>query len=256
MTTATISAAAPAQPAAAGRRLAVSVAQHLLPGAAMALVYLALAPLGMRAGLPPLLTLSLCALFVLAPLEIGHLLAIGRRASGWWTLRGAVAFPPRMRAWRFGAIVTAALVATIVLYAASRPADLWFAGHVARFLPRWFDYSNATAYRHLAPAVMAATLVARFVADILVVPAVEELYFRGYLLGRIPAPGWLAPLVSAALFAVYHFWQPYNWPSIFCFTLPMIWAVAWFKDVRLSIAIHVLMNLLGFIAFAAVMLRG
>jgi membrane protease YdiL (CAAX protease family) len=62
--------------------------------------------------------------------------------------------------------------------------------------------------------------------------------------------------VSAALFAVYHLWQPYNWPSIFCFTLPMIWAVARFKGVRLAIAIHVLMNLLGFVTFAALVLRG
>jgi hypothetical protein len=255
MTATTIDAAAPEHPATAKHGALTSMTLHLVPGAAMTLAYLALAPLGMAAGLPPLLTLSVCALVVLAPLEIGHLLAIGRRASGRWTLRGAVVFPPRMKTWKFVVIVAVAFAATIVLYAMSRPADLWFAAHIMRFLPRWFDYSDLSAYRHLQPAVLAAMLIARFVADIVVVPATEELYFRGYLLGRIPSPAWLAPFVSAALFAVYHFWQPYNWPSIFCFTLPMIWAVAWFKDVRLSIATHVLLNLLGFATFAAAILR-
>jgi hypothetical protein len=254
MTATTLGASAPATRAAARLGWPTTIALHLFPGAAMAAAYVVLAPIGM-AGLPPLFTLALCAILVLAPLELGHLLTIGRRATGRWTLHGAVAAPPRMKAWKFVAIVVAAFAATLVLYAASRPADLWFAAHIARFLPRWFDYSDLSAYRHLAPAALAATLVARFVADIVIVPATEELYFRGHLMSRIPAPGWLAPLVSAALFAVYHAWQPYNWPSIFCFSLPMILAVAWFKDVRLSITIHILLNLLGFVSFAAALLH-
>jgi hypothetical protein len=36
----------------------------------------------------------------------------------------------------------------------------------------------------------------------------------------------------------------------------MIWAVAWFKDVRRAIAIHLLMNLLGVVTFAAVVSTG
>jgi hypothetical protein len=132
---------------------------------------------------------------------------------------------------------------------------LWFARNFMGFLPGWFDYSNLSAYRGLAPGILAATVVARLTADVVVVPIAEELYFRGYLLNRIPGPSWLAPFVDAALFAVYHFWQPYNWPSIFCFSLPMIWAVWRFKDVRISIAAHVLLNLLGFAGFAAAVLH-
>jgi membrane protease YdiL (CAAX protease family) len=255
MTATTLDAGAPATPAAGKLGWPATIALHLFPGAAMAAVYVVLAPMGMAAGLPPLFTLAICAILVLAPLELGHLLIIGRRATGRWTLRGAVAAPPRIQARKFVAVVAAAFVATIVLYAASRPADLWFAAHISRFLPRWLDYSDLGAYRHLAPAALGATLVARFVADILIVPATEELYFRGYLMSRIPVPAWLAPLVSAALFAVYHAWQPYNWPSIFCFSLPMIVAVAWFKDVRLSITVHILLNLLGFVVFAAALLH-
>lgn len=231
--------------------LANSVLLHLAPGAVLAAAYVALAPSGLALGWPPVLVLSLLSLALLAPLELGHLLRLARRETGRWTLRTVVAFPRPMKLWRFGALVAAVLAATIVLYALAQPADRWFARHVMGFLPPWFDYGRPGLYRGLAPSLAIATLAARFVADVVALPAIEELYFRGYLLPRIPAPPALAPFVSGALFAVYHFWQPYNWPSIFCFSLPMIFAVAWLKEVRVSIATHAALNLLGFVAFAA-----
>ena len=253
--TATTFIAPAAAPAMAKHALATSVLLHLFPGAAMAAIYVAIAPLGMSAGLPPLLILSVLALAVLAPLELGHLLLVGRRGAGRWSLRDAVDLPRLMPAWRFGLILLVAVAAALVLYGLSQPADRWFAGHVMGFLPPWFDYSGLASYRRLGRGVLITTVVLRFVADVVVLPAAEELYFRGYLMPRIAGPGWTAPLASAGLFAAYHFWQPYNWPSIFCFSLPMIVAAWWWKDVRLSIAAHVALNLIGFAAFAVAVLR-
>jgi membrane protease YdiL (CAAX protease family) len=235
--------------------LATSVLLHLFPGAALVAAYLLLAPLGMRFGLPPLLTSCILALVIMAPLEIGHLLRLGRQMTGAWTIRGPVTFTKPMAFWRYALIVPAVIAVTILAYALAQPADLWFKHQVMGFLPAWFDYFDLGQFRRLAPGVIAATLIARFLADVVVVSAAEELYFRGYLLPRIPAPAWLAPIVSAVLFAIYHFWQPYNWPSIALFTLPMILAVWWTKDVRISIACHILLNLLGFVVFAVAVLH-
>ena len=235
--------------------LATSVALHLFPGAVLVTFYLLLAPLGMRVGLPPLLTSCALALIVLAPLEIGHLLLIARRGGGREALRGAVDMPRPMKLWRYIAVTIGLVAVSIAFYALSLPADRWFGGQISGFLPTWYDYARLDAYRHLGTGVLASILVLRFAADVVVVPAAEELYFRGYLLPRIPGPAWLAPFASGALFAVYHFWQPYNWPSIFCLSLPMIVAVWRTTDVRLSIATHVTMNLIGFISFAAAILK-
>ncbi len=242
-------------PPTARHSLATSVALHLLPGAALVIPYLVLAPLGIRAGIPPLLTSCVLALMVMAPLEIGHLLEIGRRATGRWTIRPAVDLPPPMPLWRYVAITLGLVAATIVMYALSRPADLWFSARIMRFLPAWYDYANLQAFKHLAPSVIIATLVLRFLADVVVVSAAEELYFRGYLLPRMPGPAWLAPVLNAALFAIYHFWQPYNWPSIFLFTLPMILAVWFTRDARLSIYTHIALNFVGFLTFAVAVLH-
>ena len=235
--------------------LATSVALHLFPGAVLVMFYLLLAPLGMKMGLPPLLTSCALAVIVLAPLEIGHLLLIARRGGGRLSLRGAVDMPPPMKIWRYIAITLGLVAVSIAMYAFSLPADRWFGRQISGLLPAWYDYARLDAYRHLGAGVLAWVLALRFAADVVVVPAAEELYFRGYLLPRIPGPAWLAPLASGALFAVYHFWQPYNWPSIFCLTPPMTVAVWRTRDVRLSIATHVTMNLIGFISFAAAVLR-
>ncbi len=243
----------PAAPTTTKHTLATSVVLHLFPGAVMVILYLFLAPLGMRLGLPPLLTSCALALTVLGPLEIGHLVLIARRNGE--GLRRVVDLPPPMKLWRYVVITLGLVAISIALYAASLPADRWFAQHIMGLLPSWYDFFRLDPYRHLGTGMLAALLVLRFLADVVVVSAAEELYFRGYLLPRIPGSAWLAPLANGALFAVYHFWQPYNWPSIFCFTLPMILAVWRTRDVRLSIATHVTMNLIGFIAFAAQVLR-
>lgn len=244
------------RPAQTGKHtLATSVLLHLFPGAALVAIYLLLAPLVIRFGLPPLLTSCVLALVVMAPLEVGHLLRLGRRMTGVWTIRGPVTFTKPMAPWRYALIVPAVIAITILAYALSQPADRWFHTQIMPFLPAWFDYFSLDQYRRLAPGVLAATLIARFLADIVVVSAAEELYFRGYLMPRIPGPAWLAPIASAILFAIYHFWQPYNWPSIACFTLPMILAVWWTKDVRISIASHILLNFIGFVTFAVAVLH-
>lgn len=253
--TATILNASATSPKADRHSLATSVALHLFPGAAMVSCYLVLAPLGIRYGYPPLLTSCVVALAVMAPLEIGHLLLIGRRNVGKLSLRGAVELPRPMTLWRYPAITVGLIAAAIAMYELTLPADRWFAGQIMRFLPTWYDFTAIEPYRHLGRTVLLSTLALRLLADVVVVSAAEELYFRGYLLPRIPGPAWLAPILNSALFAIYHFWQPYNWPTIFCITLPMTLAVWRTKDVRLSIATHVTMNLIGFGTFAAVLLQ-
>ncbi|MFI4975455.1 MAG: CPBP family intramembrane glutamic endopeptidase [Caulobacterales bacterium] len=231
-----------------------SIVLHLFPGAAMVLAYLAAMPFARQHGLPPLLVSCLSALLVMAPLEIAHLFLLGRKATGAWSLSPAVNFPAPMRAWRYALIVLGLAVATIAIYGVVQPADRWFARTFMGWLPNWFDFSDVRQYARLGRDMLLLTLAARFVADVLVVSAVEELYFRGYLLPRMPGPAWLAPILNTALFAIYHFWQPYNWLSIFCFLLPTVVVVWWVKDVRIGVYAHVTLNLIGFISFAVAVL--
>lgn len=79
----------------------------------------------------------------------------------------------------------------------------------------WFDQADARAGMDLARALgglsgwmLAIWIVTRLIGTVLLVPLVEEMFFRGYLLARLDGPApWrrlLAVAVSSAAFAALH----------------------------------------------------
>ena len=69
------------------------------------------------------------------------------------------------------------------------------------------DTELAEALAVLPAAWLAGWAVFRVAGSVLLVPLVEEAFFRGYVLARLDGPGWrraAAILVSAALFALLH----------------------------------------------------
>jgi hypothetical protein len=74
---------------------------------------------------------------------------------------------------------------------------------------------------------------------------VEELYFRGYLLPRIPASRTWAPLVNVILFSLYHFFTPWQNALRIVALVPLVYAVSWKRNIYLSIFTHCLLNTLG-----------
>jgi membrane protease YdiL (CAAX protease family) len=76
---------------------------------------------------------------------------------------------------------------------------------------------------------------------------VEELYFRGYLLPRIPASKQWAPLINVLLFSLYHFFSPWQNVTRIVALIPFVYAVAWKRNIRIGMWAHCLMNTLGMI---------
>ena len=75
-----------------------------------------------------------------------------------------------------------------------------------------------------------------------IAPTVEELYFRGYLLPRMPhLKGW-SPLLHSALFALYHTWTPWLAVTRTIFVLPLIYVVQRKKNIYLGVIAHCLIN--------------
>jgi membrane protease YdiL (CAAX protease family) len=98
------------------------------------------------------------------------------------------------------------------------------------------------------------TALLTLLLDGLINPVVEELSFRGYLLARMAHWGWLAPVMSAFLFAAQHYWQPYNVGLIFLVALPEAIIVRWTRNVRFSILCHCVANSLGAVLTLAALL--
>ena len=79
---------------------------------------------------------------------------------------------------------------------------------------------------------------------------VEELYFRGYLLPRMPLSDTLAPVLHSALFALYHIWTPWMVVSRTIGVLPLIYVVRSKRNIYVGITAHCLANTLDFLVAA------
>lgn len=109
------------------------------------------------------------------------------------------------------------------------------------------------AARGLPPAL--ATWAVGLVGAAWLAPFVEELYFRGFLLPRLPlAPTW-APAVNALLFSAYHFWSPWQVLVRTLAIAPMNHAVLKTRSIWVSVFTHSLLNTATMIVPLVLLLR-
>ena len=219
--------------------LVQSIVLHLLPGVVNGAVYFALAGPIRRLGYPSIVALILAGLFVLVPLEGGFLLYQAKRA-GTKRLEGIVLYREpiplgQYLLWVLVIFVLSGLVMTL-LTPVSGYLETWF-----DWLPDVLKIEMGLSGEYARP-VLIVTYVLFFIVISLVAPAVEELYFRGYLLPRMPSlKGW-APVLHSALFALYHTWTPWMAVARTIGVLPLIYVVQRKKNIYLGIIAHCMLN--------------
>ena len=221
---------------------------NLGPAAVAFAAALALAPLMAHLGLPRFFSFTVAEALVLAPIELGLLLRAAHRTTGRWSLRALPAvLAYRRPLGRRILLVPVLFGLALAIAAAYTPVRNAIGGGLAGIYPHWLLPSHdATA--GFPKAVLVATLLATLAIDGVINPAVEELYFRGYLLPRLPVAGWRAIPISAALFSLQHYWQPWNWLLIFVLELILTTLVVRLRCLRLGIVMHILTNSFGILA--------
>ena len=106
-----------------------------------------------------------------------------------------------------------------------------------------------TQYESYPKNILVVDFVLQLVVTGIILPWVEELYFRGYLMPRLSRYGKWSPLLSGLFFGLYHLWQIYSFPTVFLLGTALGYIVWWKKDIRLSIGLHVIANTLGRLMF-------
>ena len=225
---------------------AQTLAMNLGPAAITFAAALALGPLMGRLGLPRYFSLTVAFALVLTPIELGLLLRAAHRATGRWSLRAlpAVLAYRRPLCRRMILLIPVVFGAALIILAALTPVGNAIGGWLRGVYPHWLLPSyNSTA--GFSKVVLVPTLLATLAIDGVINPTIEELYFRGYLLPRLPAAGWRAIPLSAALFTLQHYWQPWHWLLIFVLELILTTLVVRLRCLRFGIVMHVLANSFG-----------
>lgn len=217
---------------------------HLAPGIPYTLAFLPAAWLVNRAGGSTYLALLL-SVPVLLVFEGGVLIVERKRLN--WSWRSIIV-PRGDRTDLLLDILLSVAALYVTAQAASAlasPVRSVLLSAMANWLPPWAIFSSLSV--GISPtALWLGLFLSGFAAS-----TVEELYYRAFLLPRIPVSGRWAPAVNAALHSLSHFYTPWNYLSFFLAFLPLAYYVRLRGNLLPSIITHILFNSVGVILLLA-----
>jgi uncharacterized protein len=223
---------------------------HLFPGLVMLVFYIAIAPMVIAEGYPPIFGSILTIPVILVPWMLGYLALEGKRLTGRYNIMAAVSYREKLPAGRYAAWSIALIVWGVLLMLT---AGAWLTPALASalhgWLPEWFlnsvelDMITAMPRENL---IIFLVFYMIFVA--IVAPWIEELYFRGNLMPALSRMGIMAPVLGTLLFTIYHFESLWENPVRFLMVLPLSVAVWKTRSVNIGIIVHVALNTLGGVA--------
>ena len=217
-----------------------SIILHLFPGILMGIFYFLIRQPLQNFGYPSAFALILAIVFVLVPVELGYLLFKGKQATGRYTLDGLISYRTPVPWWQSILWILIVLVLMAGIFTVLKPVDNILMEKLFFWMPT-LDSGLDGSYSKTALIVTYSIFI---VFGVIVGPTVEELYFRGYLLPRIPVKN--SELFHSFLFAAYHLWTPWMFFTRIIGMIPLIIAVKK-KNIYVGIIAHILLNSLDVI---------
>ncbi|MCD6424970.1 MAG: CPBP family intramembrane metalloprotease [Anaerolineales bacterium] len=211
-----------------------SIILHLFPGILVGVFYFLIRQPVQNFGYPSSFALILAIIF-LVPVELGYLLLKGKQATGRYTLDGLISYRTPIPWWQSILGILIVLVLMAAIFTVLKPVDNILIEKLFFWMPT-LDSGLDGSYSKTALIV---TYSIFSIFGVIVVPTVEELYFRGYLLPRIPVK--YSELFHSFLFAAYHVWTPWMFITRTIAMLPLIIAVKK-KNIYIGIVAHILLN--------------
>ena len=217
---------------------------HLAPGVPCTLAFLLVAWLINRAGGSTYLALLL-SIPLLLVCEVGVLIVERKRINWSWRSLMLPRGSDRVSILDILLSVVAIYVIAQVAAALAIPSRTAILRAMTPWLPPWAILDGLPA------GISPYTLWLGLFLSGLVASIIEELYFRAFLLPRIPVSGRWAPAVNAALHSICHFYTPWNYLVFFLGFLPLAYYVRLRGNVLPTILTHCLFNSVGVILVLA-----
>lgn len=220
---------------------------HLSPGLPVMALYLVGGRWLEHRGQPADLALAAGIVLFMLPIELGRALRAGHRATGRWGFAGGVDFRQPMPARRFVGRASLLLVVSFGLLFATLGIGTALADGPLAFLPHFlsphYDWTTLPRPRLWLLAVGVILIV----VNGLLAPWIEEVYFRGHLLPRLPGTPAVNVVAGGVLFAVEHLWQPQNWILIGPLAILLGWATLRWRNIWLAYTVHAFANSFGIV---------
>jgi CAAX protease family protein len=232
----------------------VLVALHLVPGIGFAVFFFVLSRVFISLGFTAYLALIVAIPVFLVPVEMGVMMWWSRRRLGSRSLRDVIIYRDTGHTADYVLFPIVLLLWLAIASFAVSPISRFLGSVASSWFPEWTSQAALMeGLRGCSPGQRAFTIILAALFSGIAAPVVEELYFRGFLLPRMERSGWAAPVWNSLLFALYHFYFPENVLVIFLSFLPISYVVWRWRNVRVSILTHSIINVWGVIQLFGVL---
>lgn len=227
------------------------VALHLLPGAALTIIYIFLLRIGLLANLPKLILLGISAMLSIVPIELGYLFYVSRKEEGSYNIFKILGLKSKLKIREYIVYTFLLFIIAGIFLIISKPISNFLLNYIFSWIPSWFSYIQDMSLfsRNL---ILITTLVNLLVFT-LIAPITEELYFRGFLLARMKWLGKYSVLLNVVFFAAYHFWSPWLIVSRIIAMLPLYYIVYKKNSLKLAILVHCFLNFTDVVTLIALL---
>lgn len=194
------------------------------------------------------MTIYLSDVVVLAPLELGLLLYFAKSRTGTYNIWTQIQYLEKSKIKEYLIFIPIMAIWALCINALLTPIESELRDKLLFFIPSEYILGNYNIALFTNKKIM-ITGIFGLLANGVVAPLVEELYFRGYLLSNIDLPPLKSSFLSAVLFSVYHFYSPWYFLSRVLMTVPLYYWVIKKRNIRYSILAHSIANIITTISF-------
>lgn len=225
---------------------------HLLPGVALSIMYIFFLKAGILAGYPKVVILGLSMLLSTIPIELGYLFYVAKKEEGTLNIFKILGLKGKLKINEFILYSLSLTIVGAIFLISLKPLSNCLLRTVFGWVPSWYNFVQDMSL-FSKNYIIIAILVSFFILT-LIVPIVEEFYFRGFLLARMKWIGKYSVLFNVILFSVYHFYQPWLIIARIAAMLPLYYFVYKKDSLKLGILVHCLGNFADVVSYMTLLI--
>jgi membrane protease YdiL (CAAX protease family) len=222
-----------------------SVLWHLLPGILGGIAYYLIVDYVNELGFPSIVALIISGSLIIVPFQMGVLIFKSRNNDQKLFGETVRYFEP-LKFWEYIFWVFVIIMISGSIMGVMGPVAEYLQKAISGWIPSKMIIDMGLS-AEFTKSKLIITYILYLLFVVIIVPAVEELYFRGYLLPRMPTrlTKW-RPIFHTTLFAIYHIWSPWMIVSRIFGVLPLTYVVIRKRNIYLGIISHCLLNSIDF----------